>query len=99
MQSTHEDLANKLYQCDGVAKHSRFSKPRRSQTAFTINHYAGDVTYETDNFLQKNRDFVVAEHQELLGNSKLDFVRELFPPEPEVIGMWEFSLNALEHFW
>lgn len=39
------------------------------------------MTYKTDNFLTKNRDFVVAEHQALLGASCQTFVRDLFPPD------------------
>lgn len=41
------------------------------------------MTYKTDNFLDKNRDFVVAEHQALLGGSARPFVRALFPPEAD----------------
>ena len=53
---------------------------------FTIEHYAGPVTYKTENFLAKNRDFVVAEHQALLQASGEAFVQSLFPPEPEANG-------------
>lgn len=41
------------------------------------------VTYQTDFFLDKNKDYVVPEHQELLSASKCDFVANLFPPLPE----------------
>lgn len=44
---------------------------------------AGAVTYKTDNFLDKNRDFVVAEHQALLSASSQAFVHVLFPSEAE----------------
>lgn len=44
---------------------------------------AGAVTYKTDNFLTKNRDFVVAEHQALLGASQHPFVCALFPADPD----------------
>ena len=63
----------------------RFSKPKRSEQQFTIRHYAGQVTYSTDNFLDKNKDYLVPEHQVMLEASELEFVRELFPaekPEP-----------------
>lgn len=66
-----------------MAKSSRFSKPKLDQTGFTIEHYAGAVSYRTENFLNKNKDFVVAEHQQLMQNSTVEFVRALFPPEPE----------------
>uniref|UniRef100_A0A803PT05 Myosin motor domain-containing protein n=1 Tax=Cannabis sativa TaxID=3483 RepID=A0A803PT05_CANSA len=41
------------------------------------------VTYQTEIFLDKNKEYVVAEHQELLGASNCSFVAGLFPPLPE----------------
>ena len=38
---TFESFAQKLYTTH--AKHTRFSKPKMSNTAFTLNHYAGSV--------------------------------------------------------
>ncbi|RVX19198.1 Myosin-8 [Vitis vinifera] len=58
-------------------------KPKLSRTDFTICHYAGDVTYQTDLFLDKNKDYVVAEHQALLSASNCSFVAGLFPPLSE----------------
>ncbi|CAO2831955.1 unnamed protein product [Amaranthus hypochondriacus] len=80
-RSTHETFAEKLYQT--FTNHKRFSKPKLSRTDFTISHYAGEVTYQTDLFLDKNKDYVVPEHQELLNASKCAFVASLFPPLPE----------------
>ncbi|XP_061374694.1 myosin-6-like [Gastrolobium bilobum] len=80
-RSTHETFAEKLYQT--FKDNKRFSKPKLSRTDFTINHYAGDVTYQTDHFLDKNKDYVVPEHAALLSASKCSFVSGLFPPLPE----------------
>ncbi|XP_022991846.1 myosin-12 isoform X1 [Cucurbita maxima] len=80
-KSTHETFAQKMYQT--YKGHKRFSKPKLARTDFTINHYAGDVTYQADHFLDKNKDYVVAEHQALLDASKCSFVANLFPPLPE----------------
>ncbi|KAJ1285100.1 hypothetical protein BS78_03G254900 [Paspalum vaginatum] len=80
-KSTHETLSQKLY--EKFKNHKRFTKPKLSRTAFTIQHYAGDVTYQSDHFLDKNKDYVVAEHQELLNASKCSFVSGLFPPATE----------------
>lgn len=41
------------------------------------------VLYQSDQFLDKNKDYVVAEHQELLSASKCSFISGLFPPLPE----------------
>ncbi|KAI3923089.1 hypothetical protein MKW92_045019 [Papaver armeniacum] len=76
-KSTHETFAQKLYQT--YKNNKRFSKPKTSRTNFTINHYAGDVTYQADYFLDKNKDYVVAEHQALLDASSCPFVANLFP--------------------
>ncbi|CAM8963239.1 unnamed protein product [Rhodiola kirilowii] len=76
-RSTHETFAQKLYQT--FKDHKRFVKPKLSRTDFTICHYAGDVTYKTDLFLEKNKDYVVAEHQALLAGSECSFVSSLFP--------------------
>ncbi|KAK3000828.1 hypothetical protein RJ639_022262, partial [Escallonia herrerae] len=80
-KSTHETFSNKLYQT--FKNHKRFVKPKLSRTDFTISHYAGEVQYMSDQFLDKNKDYVVPEHQDLLGASKCSFVAGLFPPIPE----------------
>nr|XP_011462402.1 PREDICTED: myosin-8 isoform X2 [Fragaria vesca subsp. vesca] len=76
-KSTHETFSQKLYQT--FKDHKRFSKPKLSPTDFTICHYAGDVTYQTEYFIDKNKDYVVAEHQALLTASACPFVSNLFP--------------------
>ncbi|XP_037458171.1 myosin-11-like [Triticum dicoccoides] len=80
-KSTHETFAQKLYQT--FQKHKRFVKPKLSRTDFAIAHYAGEVMYQSDQFLDKNKDYVVAEHQELLSASRCSFIAGLFPPPPE----------------
>ncbi|KAK1288090.1 hypothetical protein QJS10_CPB19g01162 [Acorus calamus] len=80
-KSTHETFSQKLYQTFKANK--RFMKPKLSRTDFTISHYAGEVMYQSDQFLDKNKDYVVAEHQDLLSASKCPFVSGLFPHLPE----------------
>lgn len=41
------------------------------------------VTYQTEFFLDKNKDYVVPEHQATLTASRCHFVSGLFPPLPE----------------
>ncbi|KAJ8078508.1 Myosin type-2 heavy chain 1 [Marasmius tenuissimus] len=54
-----------------------FKKPRFGNSAFTIAHYALDVTYEVEGFLEKNRDTVPDEHMNLLATSKNPFLKEV----------------------
>ncbi|CAG8544082.1 27163_t:CDS:10 [Dentiscutata erythropus] len=54
-----------------------FQKPRFSNTGFIISHYAHDVTYESENFLEKNRDTVPDEHLALLKSSEFEFLEDV----------------------
>ena len=54
-----------------------FKKPRFGNSAFTIAHYALDVTYEAEGFLEKNRDTVPDEHMALLMDTKNAFLKEV----------------------
>lgn len=54
-----------------------YKKPRFGNSAFTIAHYALDVTYEAEGFLEKNRDTVPDEQMALLASTKNPFLREV----------------------
>jgi len=41
------------------------------------------VTYQTELFLDKNKDYVVGEHQSLMNSSDCSFVSSLFPKSRE----------------
>lgn len=49
------------------------------------------VQYQSDQFLDKNKDYVIAEHQDLLGASKCPFVVGLFPKLEETSKSSKFS--------
>ncbi|XP_023645044.1 myosin-5 isoform X2 [Capsella rubella] len=75
-KSKSQDFSQKLFQT--FKNHKRFAKPKLSPTDFTISHYAGEVTYQSDHFIDKNRDYIVAEHQALFTASNCSFVAGLF---------------------
>jgi hypothetical protein len=50
---------------------------------FIYLHIFVQVTYQADQFLDKNKDYVVAEYQDLLNASACPFIVGLFPPLPE----------------
>ncbi|KAI9312624.1 P-loop containing nucleoside triphosphate hydrolase protein [Dichotomocladium elegans] len=54
-----------------------FKKPRFSNEAFTIAHYAHDVEYQAENFIEKNKDTVPEEHLALLNSSEFEFLKEM----------------------
>ena len=59
----------KLYGKHTKAEH--FDKPRMSNMAFSIYHFADKVTYTADGFLEKNRDTVLEEQINILKASEV----------------------------
>ena len=56
------------------------------ERAFTVRHFAGDVTYRVDDFVQKNTETMEAQtRQLLLGAPGLAFLRPIYE-QTRVIG-------------
>ncbi|KAL1918088.1 uncharacterized protein VTP21DRAFT_3354 [Calcarisporiella thermophila] len=73
-----QGLCNKLFQHFGTPQYKRyFQKPRFANNSFTISHYAHDVTYDSEGFLEKNRDTLPDEHLSLLQNTEFEFLKEV----------------------
>nr|XP_039265605.1 unconventional myosin-Va-like isoform X2 [Styela clava] len=62
---------------------NHFEKPRTSTTAFVIVHFADNVRYEVEGFLEKNRDTVHEEQLNILKASQYELVAELFIEKEE----------------
>lgn len=78
-KGTDKTWCEKLFtQCK---KWKHFEKPRLSNTAFIIHHFADRVQYEVVGFLEKNRDTVMEEHINILKASQFELVGELFEEE------------------
>ncbi|KAI9881367.1 MAG: Myosin type-2 heavy chain 1 [Pleopsidium flavum] len=72
-----EQFVTKLHHNFVGDKQEFYKKPRFGESAFTVCHYAIDVTYESDGFIEKNRDTVPDEHMEVLRLSKNSFLSEV----------------------
>lgn len=72
-----EQFVTKLHHHFAGAKQDFYKKPRFGRSAFTVCHYAIDVTYESDGFIEKNRDTVPDEHMEVLRLSTNSFMGEV----------------------
>ena len=76
----------KLYQRFGGADQKFFQKPRFGEKEFLIKHYALDVTYQVEGFIEKNKDSVSDEQMAMLNDSQFDFLKEVIkievPDEP-----------------
>jgi len=49
-------------------------------TEFRLKHYAGDVTYDVTGFIDKNKDTLFKDVQDLMSTSDHRLIAELFPP-------------------
>ncbi|EON66577.1 hypothetical protein W97_05822 [Coniosporium apollinis CBS 100218] len=72
-----EQFVTKLHHNFAADKQKFYKKPRFGKSAFTVCHYAIDVTYESDGFIEKNRDTVPDEHMDVLRASSNRFLGEI----------------------
>ena len=72
-----EQFVTKLHHNFGSDKSRSYKKPRFGKSAFTVCHYAIDVTYESEGFIEKNRDTVPDEHMDVLRSTSNTFLSEV----------------------
>ena len=72
-----EQFVTKLHHNYAADKNKFYKKPRFGKSAFTVCHYAIDVTYESDGFIDKNRDTVPDEHMTVLRASTNKFLGQV----------------------
>ncbi|XP_041642786.1 unconventional myosin-Va isoform X9 [Cheilinus undulatus] len=79
-KGSDDSWAQKLYNTH-LKTCSLFEKPRMSNRAFIIQHFADKVEYQCDGFLEKNKDTVNEEQINVLKASKFALLVELFQDE------------------
>ncbi|XP_050007566.1 unconventional myosin-Vb isoform X1 [Alexandromys fortis] len=82
-KGTDQNWAQKLYERHSSSQH--FQKPRMSNTAFIVVHFADKVEYLSDGFLEKNRDTVYEEQINILKASKFPLVADLFHDDKDSV--------------
>ncbi|XP_071436112.1 unconventional myosin-Vb isoform X2 [Pithys albifrons albifrons] len=80
-KGTDQNWAQKLY--DRHSSNQHFQKPRMSNTSFIILHFTDKVEYQSEGFLEKNRDTVYEEQINILKASKYQMVADLFLEEKD----------------
>ncbi|XP_019863708.1 PREDICTED: unconventional myosin-VIIa-like [Amphimedon queenslandica] len=79
-KGTDDSMLDKLHKQH--SKHPHYIKPKsQARRAFGIQHFAGAVFYDADEFLEKNRDTFSADLFDLLQSSKSKFLGGLFSGE------------------
>lgn len=79
-KGSDQTFLQKIHKAHGQGKHPNYFQPLKSRTDFVINHYAGDVTYNSDGFLEKNKDTLNKDVLDLLEGSGFGLMQTLFPP-------------------
>ncbi|CAA21588.2 Myosin motor domain-containing protein [Caenorhabditis elegans] len=82
---SEKSLLEKL--CSNLSNDSSFKKSKQTQKCSTIRHfyvqhYAGEVHYNIDGWLDKNRDNVETSVLDILSQSTHPLLKLLFPPVP-----------------
>ncbi len=76
-KGTDESFLGKLHgNHDG--KHPNYKKPLRPPNAFHVLHYAGEVCYTVDGFLEKNKDALNENLLQVIQKSSLKLIQTLF---------------------
>ena len=79
-----DSFVTKLHHHYSGDKHKFYKKPRFGKSAFTVCHYAVDVTYESEGFIEKNRDTVPDEHLEVLKSTTNPFLGDVLEASAHV---------------
>jgi len=77
-QSSDERLLNKIENAN-QDKREVFSRSLKKKEEFTIMHFAGDVDYSINGFVEKNKDQSSGNMKKVLQNSEMELVQRLFP--------------------
>lgn len=94
-KGSDESWVRKLYDQHLTSKpHPQFRKPRMSNSAFIILHFADTVQYECDGFLDKNRDTVFEELINILKASQSELVAELFQQQGNASSVANGSIRS-----
>lgn len=75
-RGTDASWTEKLY--SKCIKYSHFAKSRFGRSSFIVNHFADKVEYESNGFLEKNRDTVIEEQINVIKASKNPLLKRLF---------------------
>ncbi|XP_068595560.1 unconventional myosin-Va-like [Brachionichthys hirsutus] len=82
-QGSDGSWAQKLYNTL-LRQNAHFDKPRLSNAAFIVHHFADKVEYQCEGFLEKNKDTVNEEQINVLKNCKLELLLKLFEDEEKM---------------
>ncbi|VEU19599.1 DEKNAAC100837 [Brettanomyces naardenensis] len=85
-QSFLEKLFDELESKDRKAEKKKLSfKPNKVRDGFVVKHYAGEVSYSVDGWLDKNKDPLSSTMVDLLSDSKNIFISDMFESQDKLM--------------
>ena len=80
-RGSDKKFLSKLAKSQKKEQNAAFEAVRFKPFLFVVRHYAGDVTYDGQGFLEKNRDTLTPDLVEMLQTSTSPFINKLYPPK------------------
>lgn len=91
-KGSDETWSHKIVQCHNKSDH--FQKIMKKDTAFIIKHYAGEVRYDAEGFLVKNKDTLYQDLYDVVSDSKDKLLSDLFPKMSKETARKKISLGG-----
>ncbi|GMT31763.1 hypothetical protein PFISCL1PPCAC_23060, partial [Pristionchus fissidentatus] len=71
---------DQITNCPTLKKSAQLQLPKIRSASFMIKHFAADVSYTVDGFLEKNKDTVNEQLMQVVAKTKFGFLREILEP-------------------
>uniref|UniRef100_A0AAF5CYT0 Very-long-chain 3-oxoacyl-CoA synthase n=1 Tax=Strongyloides stercoralis TaxID=6248 RepID=A0AAF5CYT0_STRER len=76
-RGTDNDWLRSMSTCKNVSKNPNFMLPKISDPSFIVKHFAADVQYKIEGFIEKNKNTINEQLLEVVLNSKSDFIKNM----------------------
>uniref|UniRef100_A0A8R1E369 Myosin motor domain-containing protein n=1 Tax=Caenorhabditis japonica TaxID=281687 RepID=A0A8R1E369_CAEJA len=80
LNGSDSDWLSQLSNSGELKKNPQLAFPRVRSNDFIVRHFAADVTYTTDGFVEKNRDAIGEQLLDVVVASRFDFIRNIVGP-------------------
>mmetsp|Transcript_676 Transcript_676/g.962 ORF Transcript_676/g.962 Transcript_676/m.962 type:complete len:1715 (-) Transcript_676:47-5191(-) len=83
VRGSDKNYASRLYKTHANTERVYSDSALQRELKFGLRHYAGEVIYSVESFMDKNKDELPKESNELFASSSSSFIRELFSSDPK----------------
>uniref|UniRef100_A0A0N4ZS37 Myosin motor domain-containing protein n=1 Tax=Parastrongyloides trichosuri TaxID=131310 RepID=A0A0N4ZS37_PARTI len=76
-RGTDDDWLRTMSNCKNVSKNPNFMLPKISDPSFIVKHFAADVQYKIDGFLEKNKNTINEQLLDVILHSNSPFIKDV----------------------